>query len=506
MSVKYLVMSDLHLGAKESLLTHADEEGNILPDPSPTLAAFGKAMRATFEAMEIDEGGVQLVLLGDVLDLGLSPFGKVSHSFLQFLDVLQPEGAAKVFAPDIVYIPGNHDHHMWRMTQDQQFVTELERSGHANAGDPKQRMDDDDSIHRDILHTTRLTAYPDLPCRMLCALMQRHAYFREGRSRIAYPNWAIVSDDGNRAVAMHHGHYIDSMYRSLSNLRGWLTGDKMRPDTMLELEQQNGPWIDFLWSDLGSAGLIGAGADTLYETLLDAGASHAFAQTMARRITDALRAKTGIQPTTELKFGVTVKEMVQAAVDLTAGRGAEQQRDGYRSVMTPSEVDDLRWYIGTPLANQFAASPTGIVPDGLSFIFGHTHKPFQDQLAIDRYAHPVSVFNTGGWVLDQPTLMPAQGTAAILIDDDLNVTSLRLLNDVINDTLVPIHAAQAGGRGPRGAILQAAAAKAVAATAPAWAEFSDAARARIEKLAEERVSHFMDEEDARSVDALEALS
>jgi hypothetical protein len=40
----------------------------------------------------------------------------------------------------------------------------------------------------------------------------------------------------------------------------------------------------------------------------------------------------------------------------------------------------------------------------------------------------VSVYNSGGWVVDSVTRQPVQGGAAILVDEDLNVASLRLYN------------------------------------------------------------------------------
>lgn len=65
----------------------------------------------------------------------------------------------------------------------------------------------------------------------------------------------------------------------------------------------------------------------------------------------------------------------------------------------------------------------------MTFLFGHTHKPFE--LRVGGYAgfdNPIDVYNTGGWVVD--TLKPdtRAGAAAVLIDEELNVASLRLYN------------------------------------------------------------------------------
>ena len=478
MSVRYLVLSDLHLGARESTLTHCDEQGEILHGPSDVMLDLGKAMLATLETLTKPGEQVQLVLLGDALDLGLTPFGKVSKSFLQLLETLLPNNQRRVISENIIYIPGNHDHHMWRMAQDREFVRRLAD----NSRNP---------ITADIQYATPLLEQPQHVCSMLQALMQRYEHLAAGKVNVAYPNWALLSEDGIRAVVLHHGHYVDSMYRALSSLRGWLTGDERPPSKISDLESENGQWIDFLWSNLGSSGAIGTGADTLYETMLDAGASHDFAQTLAKRIMTAMHRNFGFAPDQQLKYGVKLDQVIQAAVDFTASRGAEQQRDSYAKVMMGSEITDLRWYVGGPVRHQFAERPGTKLPEDLTFIFGHTHKPFQDQIVIHPFKRPVSIFNTGGWVLDEPQLRPAQGASAILIDDTLDVVALRLFNNPVNGKMNPVHVADAGKRGSQTGDLLARVQKAVEATQPDWQVFSASVEKRIATIARQRVLRFL---------------
>ena len=40
MSIRHVVLSDIHLGARDSLLTHVHGDGSIADWPSETLAAF----------------------------------------------------------------------------------------------------------------------------------------------------------------------------------------------------------------------------------------------------------------------------------------------------------------------------------------------------------------------------------------------------------------------------------------------------------------------------------
>ncbi len=478
MSIRHVVLSDCHLGARDSLLTHVHGSGEIADGPSHVLTAFANGMRETLAGAPRP----QLVLLGDALDLGLSPFGDVSKSFLQLLDAFFPKDGEDLFDREIIYVAGNHDHHLWRMAQDNGFLSALEGG----------------EIPGDLQSVSNIFGTPSRRCRLMESLFAHRPHLADASVKIAYPNWGIADSANSRAVVMHHGHYLDGMYRALSNMRGFLEDGSPLPATMQQLEQENGPWIDFLWSDLGSAGDIGNEAGSLYATMLSAGASHDFAESLARRITGGLHAKLGINPKMPLKYGVTLDNLIRAAIDLTAGRGAERQRDGYGHVLGEAEIDDLGWYLGTPMAHQMRQELSDM-PRELSFIFGHTHKPFQDELKVDGYPVPVGIFNTGGWVLDEPTLMPVQGCAAMLVSDDLEVASLRLFNDPTGGTIAPVRV-EGSGRVTR---LVDESAEAVERASGHWADFSKIVHARIVEEADKRTRKLLEQSNAELREAAE---
>ncbi len=482
MSIAHVVLSDLHLGARDSLLTHVHRSGEIAEGPSEVLAAFAKGLRETLEQSSGDQKKPQLVLLGDALDLGLSPFGDVSKSFLQLLDAFYPADGADLFDREIIYVAGNHDHHLWRIAQDNGFLSALENG----------------EIPGDLEAVTSIFGTPSHRCRLMESLLAHRPHLSDASVKIAYPNWGISNSETRRAVVMHHGHYLDGMYRALSNMRAFLDDGEARPDTMRQLEQENGPWIDFLWSDLGSAGEIGDDAGSLYQVMLSAGASHDFAESIGRRITGGLHSKLGINPKMPLKYGVTLDNLIRAGVDLTAGRAAERQRDGYGHVLGEDEIEDIGWYLSTPVAHQMQQELAD-VPREVSFIFGHTHKPFQDELLIDGFDVPVGVFNTGGWVLDEPTLMPVQGCAAMLVSDELEVASLRLFNDPTDGTMAPVRV-EGSGRSNR---LADETAKAVERASGHWADFSRVVHDRILDEADKRVREMLDRSNTQLREAAE---
>ena len=97
-TLKYVCVSDLHLGADYSLLTAMNANGKVdLLRPGTTLAALGRALRETVQRLSGPELPT-LILLGDVLDLGQSPFGEVAQGFKRFIEVMYPATEPPVFS------------------------------------------------------------------------------------------------------------------------------------------------------------------------------------------------------------------------------------------------------------------------------------------------------------------------------------------------------------------------------------------------------------------------
>jgi hypothetical protein len=128
----------------------------------------------------------------------------------------------------------------------------------------------------------------------------------------------------------------------------------------------------------------------------------------------------------------------------------------------------------------------------MGFVYGHTHKPLQDELPLPGGGRPVAVFNTGGWVMDQPTMTHTQGAAAVFIDDALNLASLRLFTDPVDGVMAPVQAAGTGGARDRANPMLAALRQAVQATQAAWAPFSQAVQQSTEHRAQVLLDRYFD--------------
>ncbi|HJV70262.1 hypothetical protein [Ideonella sp.] len=462
--LRYVCLSDLHLGAANSLLTQVTASGRADPErPSACLVALARALRASVARMvEAAPSGAlpRLILLGDVLDMGLADMANVQAGYRWFIEALFPASAPPVFSPQIVFVPGNHDHHLWRMCQDQHLV------------DTMQPLD----VTPLLLDGTE----PPLDSLLLTRLTRLASGDAQARVQVAYPNLGLFDAAAGRCVLMHHGHYADATYRVMTSFSDMVLGASAAATSIDRIERQNGPWVDFLWSDLGAAGSSGQAMQTLYEVLCDAGASRQFSLRLLNAVMGRLSGL-GMDPDTVLMKGFTIGQLLAGVADASLGRGAQSQRYANVSLTTPAALDDLRWYLAGPLFEQARAAGLPAAALDTAFVYGHTHKPFQDELAVPGYGQPLAIYNTGGWVVDQPTLVDSQGASALFIDERLDVAALRLFNDAPNGRLEPVHVAGLGGFRDAANPLLAALAEAIEPDAALWADFSGHAQAAIEQ-------------------------
>ncbi|WP_077001058.1 hypothetical protein, partial [Variovorax sp. KK3] len=453
--------------------------------PSETQIAFGRALSALLGAMEGPPP--TLILLGDVLDMGLSPMGDVAAAFRAFVQTVMQDDGRPLFAPRVLYVPGNHDHHLWRIAQDQHYLDAL-----------AQGRIGDDLIEHTALFEPALEepGASRIASSMLTQLMRGCAGLADARVEIAYPNLGLLDPARRRCVVLHHGHYIDPMYRVMTILNaqapGRSAGRNPARVTVSDLESQNGAWVDFMWSDLGSSGVTGAGAGKLYEVMRDAAASHDFTQRLAALLVSKLDSSLGMSGSLDVFQGVTLRQLVLGALDATLGRGAESQRDGYAQVMSTDDTADLRWFLSGPVKLELEQAGLDASALELSFVFGHSHKPFEDELPVAGFDRPVGVFNTGGWVMDQPTMASAQGASAMFIGEALDIAALRLFNDPVNGSITPVHARGVGGFRDRDNPMLAALSAAVERTRPAWDAFSRNAQQATESRATLLLDEFFD--------------
>ena len=252
--IRYVIVSDLHFGAENSVLTTLNErpatatETGFSVDPqrsSPALSGLVDGLR------ELTRGQGRpptLILAGDVLDLALSVDEVCAMVFRLFANLAFSDGSP-VFDPVIHYVPGNHDHHQWEVARESQYAGYVSgQSGTAELAAP--------------WHTTKLRSSderPEASSALLTALTRSQPGGSTAEVQVSYPNLALQSPGGRRSLIVSHGHFTESIYSMMSRLRDTLyPGQRQEPPTdIAALEEENFAWIDFFWSTLGRSGDVG---------------------------------------------------------------------------------------------------------------------------------------------------------------------------------------------------------------------------------------------------------
>lgn len=275
--VRYVCLSDLHFGAQNSLLTHIFR-GSTAADPmvaSGSLIAFVDCLADLIAANEDPITKPELVLNGDILEFALASDDIALLAFERFVELAFVE--RDLFSHTVHYVPGNHDHHLWETARERQYANYVARR------DPGARI-------APPWHGTPMFGAEDLAVRarrradaeLLNAVIRRFDRLRDVSVETHYPNFGLRSP--GRAVLFHHGHYLESIYRLMTTVRGALFPASRSEPGPWAVEEENFAWIDFFWSTLGRSGQVGADVGLLYDMLQDGTALEAVADNLAGAI------------------------------------------------------------------------------------------------------------------------------------------------------------------------------------------------------------------------------
>jgi UDP-2,3-diacylglucosamine pyrophosphatase LpxH len=407
--IRYVCLSDVHLGEEDSLLTNVDPQtGEAAPHAaSPVLLQLAACFRELLKHNAADASKPTLILNGDILELALCREDLAIQAFAQFVSQLMSEEGG-LFG-EIVFIPGNHDHHLWEIARETQYLNYMRRLPSLEELQPAW-------------HTTKVFMDMQGKDRLVHASLTaiaRSSPFLGGLEILtAYPNFGLLSGAGERCVIFHHGHFIESAYHLMSTAASLIFSDHQLPGDVYNLEAENFAWIDCFWSTMGRSGKVGTEIDRIYEASTN--------KQSLRKLTDALAGNLARKYDLLVPWSDWLEEKAYqlllryAVVNRVAGRLERQRPDS----LSEEASTGLRWYLEGPLRNQIQVEH-GPAPGDVTFVFGHTHKPFEGTLD----PPGVRVFNTGGWVLDTAEPRPEQGGAAVLIDEDLNAVNLRFYQE-----------------------------------------------------------------------------
>ncbi len=410
-AIRYVCLSDMHLGADDSLLT------NLLPassdtdplKPSPVLVQLVECLRFLISGKGSSPRPT-LILNGDIFEFALAADEQAAMAFERFIELVMP--ASDPLFAKIIYIPGNHDHHLWESARETQYVNFLST---VSPG----------AMLPATWHATNIFVENDLhavPAYFPTRVVQRYPHLKNFIITAAYPNFGLQNKVGNRCVLFHHGHFTESIYLLMSNLKSMIFPDQPTPEISWDVEAENYAWIDFFWSALGRSGRAGRDVELIYNKLSDPDEFKKLLYNLA----DGLARKYDLPGWGDKMESLILRGLFGIVVDTLAGR----ERNVPGAVLSEDGETGLRWYLNVPVCKQIFSEleRQSMMPD-VTFVFGHTHKPFSMDMNFKNYPGWVNVYNSGGWVVDTTDPEPFHGGAIILFDEELNAASLRMYNE-----------------------------------------------------------------------------
>ena len=412
--IRYVCLSDTHFGAETSLLTNLQTASSDTDPtrPSPVLEKLVECLRYLIDSNDPKTNKPTLVLNGDILELALTTNNEAAMAFERFIELIAPD-ENRILFDRIVYIPGNHDHHLWETARETQYAEYLKA---------QVKWGETISIP---WHATNIFTNP-VPSYFLNRVVQRWPAMENLNIETAYPNFGIKSPDRRRGVIFHHGHFIEPIYLLMSTLKTMLFPHRPMPIEAWDFEAENFAWIDFFWSALGRSGEVGKGVAIIYEKLQDEGQTRKLLAKLAKGLAERYDLP-GWGDRMEAKF---LEWAFQAIAEQV--RGLERRRDTGRLFLSDDAEKGLWAYLEGPLSLQIRRECQNTMPAKITFVFGHTHKPFEEDMNFAGYPEWTDVYNSGGWVVDTVQPQPLHGGAVILVDENLNAASLRFYNESAN--------------------------------------------------------------------------
>jgi hypothetical protein len=410
--IRYIAVSDVHLGADNSILT-ATVEGTGQVDTrqaSPVMALLVDCLRALV-AGNAGDTRPTLIAHGDLIDLALSDPDRAVAVFGQFVMALL-SADRPLIDDEIVLLPGNHDHLVWEYTRERWLEDNLFEVMHGEVpeGFTTSRR----------ISPMRLEAEPRFESALLSGMMRHWSHLADLRMRVLYPDLMLSSPGGDRAVLITHGQYIESASKVMSGFLRMIAPQIPEPADVAIMEEENWPWLDFFFSSMTRSGAPGALVAGIYDVSQNVHDLEALVDVVAHNVT----ARSGRVVGAAERWGI--RRGVGAVVERIA---TARERGVTTQLLTDDTRGGLTTYLGS-LRSRLERDEARL-PADTSLVIGHTHKPFREWWPDDHWpGGGVRVFNTGGWVVDHTVPQPLMGGAVALINDELDVALVRLYQQI----------------------------------------------------------------------------
>ena len=186
-----------------------------------------------------------LILLGDIFDVAVheaSDAFNLAHSF--FNTPLYNGRSFISFFDTVIYLPGNHDHHVWKMLQEEYYIRERLSQGQEALPFPHRGIK--------ILDLGAGSAIKALDENLIEEMAGGNfiSYLLSDNQKavhISYPNLYISYVNGNQngGICVTHGHFFEPNWNKDTALVKFFPDVNRMPDYFKNIEKYNAPFTEF---------------------------------------------------------------------------------------------------------------------------------------------------------------------------------------------------------------------------------------------------------------------
>ena len=389
-----IVMSDLHLGRPSSY---------FCSDHS----AFAANRKAILNLLQQVGAQDELILNGDIMELSLAGWKEVGRELAEFFNLLAEAGPYQ----RIVYVPGNHDHHFWRLLVEKILL-----------------------LH----NVENKNALPDIDEYPFCFVDQKFSsrdydvimnhFWPAGSAMpemvIKYPHHLLQVKGRplgrpatEQTYLITHGHFLEDLFVPMNIL--------IEPARLDELEAFNNIWLEAFHYHLGQAGRLSNRVRTLLDRY-EKGGRQSFQ--VIKKVLDEIYVRINRRYRIVLPFNWMLKHAIKKIVkQVTLSRHSEL----FGVALNKDLKKNIRAYVSKYLLSRYKKAlrsdfhfPGGTdIPTPFTFLFGHTHRPVagpetaEAWIDIDKQIFPIA--NSGGWLRSDTTgKIKGQNAGLILINQE----------------------------------------------------------------------------------------
>ena len=367
-----IAISDLHLGKPESYF-HIENP------------AFDKNREAVIDMLHRLGPQDQLVINGDLMELSLAGWDQVHVDMKAFFHTIAEGGPYK----RIVFIPGNHDHHFWRMLVEQTNIT----GRMIHRGSPPSN-----EIYPYCFVDVRFSSHEThMPCETILPRL-----WPDNRDIpefvIKYPHHLFAVPDRNldyRYYFFTHGHFLEPLFKPINFI--------IQPAHLEELEAFNNVWLEAFDYDLGHAGRM---SERLFELedIWQRGGFKAM-QTVNKLFNEIQKA---LMEALHLPWwkSLIVQLVLRIIFRQIPVESLDKKGNLYQMPLDEKMIGRIVHYIEKYVldryqkgkAREYLLPVDADIPTPFYFVFGHTHRPTIRPEPIEIQGLPFHISNTGGWL------------------------------------------------------------------------------------------------------------